>query len=68
MRLSFLFRQGQFRSRSDLDRELSVVADYNLDADRQVRRDLRDTDFRALLLSIGKCSCSRAGPFDGHGG
>lgn len=30
------------------------------------RRDLRDTDFRALLLSIGKCSCSRAELFDGH--
>lgn len=41
LRLSLLLRQGQFRGRSDLDRELSVVADYNLDADRQVALEIR---------------------------
>lgn len=41
LRLSFLLRQGQFQSRADLDRKLSYVADYNLDADRQVALDIR---------------------------
>ena len=41
MRLSFLLRREPFRSRADLDRELSFVADYNLDADRQVALDVR---------------------------
>jgi hypothetical protein len=41
MRLSFLLRQAPFESRADLDRELSYVADYNLDADRQVALDIR---------------------------
>jgi len=41
MRLSFLLRQGELRSRADLDRELSYVADYNLDADRQVALEIR---------------------------
>jgi hypothetical protein len=41
MRLSFLLRQAPFQSRADLDRELSYVADYNLDADRQVALDIR---------------------------
>jgi hypothetical protein len=41
MRLSFLLRRGSLRSRADLDRELSYVADYNLDADRQVALDVR---------------------------
>ena len=41
MRLSFLLRQGQFSSRADLDKELSLVADYNLDADRQVALEIR---------------------------
>ncbi len=41
MRLSFLMRQEPFRSRADLDRELSVVADYNLDADRRVALEIR---------------------------
>jgi hypothetical protein len=41
LRLSFLLRRGQFQSRADLDRELSYVADYNLDADRQVALDVR---------------------------
>lgn len=41
MRLSFLLRQEPLRSRADLDRELSYVADYNLDADRQVALDIR---------------------------
>jgi hypothetical protein len=41
MRLSFLLRRGPLRSRADLDRELSYVADYNLDADRQVALDVR---------------------------
>jgi hypothetical protein len=41
MRLSFLLRQSPFQSRADLDRELSYVADYNLDADRQVAFDIR---------------------------
>ncbi len=41
VRLAFLLRQGTLRSRADLDRELSFVADYNLDADRQVALDIR---------------------------
>ncbi|HYP89389.1 MAG TPA: glycosyltransferase family 39 protein, partial [Polyangiaceae bacterium] len=41
IRASFLLRRGPFRSRADLDRELSYVADYNLDADRQVALDVR---------------------------
>jgi hypothetical protein len=41
MRLKFLTRQGAFSSRADLDRELSYVADYNLDADRAVALDIR---------------------------
>jgi Dolichyl-phosphate-mannose-protein mannosyltransferase len=41
MRLSFLLRSGEYKSRADLDRELSYVADYNLDADRQVALDIR---------------------------
>jgi hypothetical protein len=41
MRLAFLMRQEPFRSRADLDRELAVVADYNLDADRQVALEIR---------------------------
>jgi hypothetical protein len=41
MRLSFLLRQEPFHSRAELDRELSYVADYNLDADRQVALDIR---------------------------
>jgi hypothetical protein len=41
MRMSFLLRQGELRSRADLDRELSYVADYNLDADRQVALEIR---------------------------
>jgi hypothetical protein len=41
MRLSFLLRTGPLRTRADLDRELSYVADYNLDADRQVALDVR---------------------------
>lgn len=41
MRLSFLLREAPFQSRVDLDRELSYVADYNLDADRQVALDIR---------------------------
>jgi len=41
MRLAFLLRQERFASRADLDRELSFVADYNLDADRQVALDIR---------------------------
>jgi len=41
MRLSFLLRQAPFQSRVDLDRELSYVADYNLDADRQLSLDIR---------------------------
>ncbi|HEY6078204.1 MAG TPA: glycosyltransferase family 39 protein [Polyangiaceae bacterium] len=41
MRLAFLLRQEPFRSRGDLDRELSYVADYNLDADRQVALEIR---------------------------
>jgi hypothetical protein len=41
MRLSFLLQRDGFRSRADLDRELSYVADYNLDADRQVALEIR---------------------------
>ena len=41
MRLSFLLRLSPLNSRADLDRELSYVADYNLDADRQVALDIR---------------------------
>jgi hypothetical protein len=41
MRLSFLLRREPFLSRVDLDRQLSYVADYNLDADRQVALDIR---------------------------
>ena len=41
MRTSFLLRRAPFHSRVDLDRELSYVADYNLDADRQVALDVR---------------------------
>jgi hypothetical protein len=41
MRLSFLLRQAPFESRVELDRHLSFVADYNLDADRQVALDIR---------------------------
>jgi Dolichyl-phosphate-mannose-protein mannosyltransferase len=41
MRLMFLTRQGPLTSRADLDRELSFVADYNLDADRAVALDIR---------------------------
>jgi hypothetical protein len=41
IRLAFLLRQGPHRSRADLDRELSYVADYNLEADRQVALDIR---------------------------
>ncbi len=41
LRLSFLLRQSPLLSRADLDRELSYVADYNLDADRQVALDVR---------------------------
>jgi hypothetical protein len=41
MRLSFLMRSGAHQSRADLDRDLSYVADYNLDADRQVALDIR---------------------------
>jgi hypothetical protein len=36
-----LTRQGSLSSRADLDRELSFVADYNLDADRSVALDIR---------------------------
>jgi hypothetical protein len=41
MRMSFLLRRAPFHSRVDLDRELSYVADYNLDANRQVALDVR---------------------------
>ena len=41
MRASFLLQRDRFRSRADLDRELSYVADYNLDADRQVALEVR---------------------------
>lgn len=41
MRLDFLLRRGKLQSRADLDRELAYVADYNLDADRQVALDIR---------------------------
>jgi Dolichyl-phosphate-mannose-protein mannosyltransferase len=41
LRLSFLLRRGEHQSRADLDRDLSYVADYNLDADRQVALDIR---------------------------
>jgi len=41
MRSAFLLRRAPFQSRVDLDRELSYVADYNLDADRQVALDVR---------------------------
>jgi hypothetical protein len=41
MRLAFLLRQAPFQSRVELDRQLSFVADYNLDADRQVALDIR---------------------------
>jgi hypothetical protein len=41
MRLAFLTRQAPFLSRADLDRELSYVADYNLDADRAVALEIR---------------------------
>lgn len=41
MRLAFLLRQEPFRSRADLDRELSYVADYNLEADREVALEIR---------------------------
>jgi hypothetical protein len=41
MRLGFLLRRAPFQSRAELDRELSFVADYNLDADRQVALDIR---------------------------
>src|SRR5882724_939068 len=41
MRLAFLLRRAPYQSRVDLDRELSFVADYNLDADRQVALDIR---------------------------
>ncbi len=41
MRLAFLLRQPPLQSRADLDRELSYVADYNLDADRRVALDIR---------------------------
>jgi Dolichyl-phosphate-mannose-protein mannosyltransferase len=41
MRLKFLLRQGSLTTRADLDRELSFVADYNLDADRAVALDIR---------------------------
>jgi hypothetical protein len=41
LRLSFLLRQGDLRTRADLDAALSYVADYNLDADRQVALEIR---------------------------
>jgi hypothetical protein len=41
MRLAFLLRREPFLSRADLDRKLSYVADYNLDADRQLALDIR---------------------------
>ena len=41
MRTAFLLRRAPFQSRVELDRELSYVADYNLDADRQVALDVR---------------------------
>lgn len=41
MRLAFLLRREPFLSRVDLDRQLSFVADYNLDADRQVALEIR---------------------------
>jgi hypothetical protein len=41
MRMAFLLRQGPHRTRADLDRDLSYVADYNLDADRQLSFDIR---------------------------
>lgn len=41
MRLGFLLRSAPFQSRAELDRQLSFVADYNLDADRQVALDIR---------------------------
>jgi hypothetical protein len=41
MRLAFLLRREPYLSRADLDRQLSYVADYNLDADRQVALDIR---------------------------
>ncbi len=41
MRLAFLLRSAPFQSRVELDRELSYVADYNLDADRQVALEVR---------------------------
>jgi len=41
MRLAFLLRQAPYQSRVQLDQQLSYVADYNLDADRQVALDIR---------------------------
>jgi hypothetical protein len=41
MRLAFLLRQAPFHSRAELDRQLSFVADYSLDADRQLALDIR---------------------------
>jgi hypothetical protein len=41
LRISFLLRRGEHQTRADLDRDLSYVADYNLDADRQVALDVR---------------------------
>lgn len=41
LRMGFLMRTGPIRSRELLDRELYRVADYNLDADRQVAHELQ---------------------------
>lgn len=41
MRARFLLRSEPFLSRVDLDRQLSYVADYNLEADRQVALEIR---------------------------
>ncbi|HEV8247306.1 MAG TPA: glycosyltransferase family 39 protein, partial [Polyangiaceae bacterium] len=40
-RLSYLFRQAPYDNREALDRDLYYVADFNLDADRNVALDLR---------------------------
>lgn len=52
MRASFLLRREPFHSRVDLDRELSYVADYNLDADRQVALDVRSRSASSDSLFI----------------
>jgi 4-amino-4-deoxy-L-arabinose transferase-like glycosyltransferase len=41
VRMKYLFRIGPYQARELMDRELAMVADYNLDADRRLADEMR---------------------------